>query len=213
MKRWLIASAAAIPGILILAGYIYPASLPGYAAVNSIQSWLLAWAVTLSALAVLMAVFSVLRLHWSKVTRSSADPAALAGLTALILTVAMGLYSQGRPELKTSVQQTIGGLLFSLEGALFGLLAITLTYTAARLLRRRRGILSGAFLAGVLVFLLLNTGWLGFLAQSPFFAGLLDFLEQIPVAGGRGLLIGLAIGAMLAGLRVLVGQTQDEFHG
>lgn len=208
MKRWLIASAATIPGVIILAAYAVPPSFPGYAALHSVQGWLLSWAITLSALAGVLAVLSLVRLHWNKLLRPSPDPALLFGVAGLLGSFGLGAYVQGNPSQAALFTATVGAVLAPIEGALLGLLAVTLVYSAMRLLRRRRGILVWAFMGGAGFFLLLFSGWLEPIRSVAPLGGLLNLAEKLPSAGARGLLIGLAGGAMLAGLRVLIGEPQ-----
>jgi hypothetical protein len=90
------------------------------------------------------------------------------------------------------------------EATLMALLAVTLVYAAARLLRRRVDIMTFIFL-GVAVVILLAA------APFPFGkipgAALIEWLlrDNFATAGSRGILIGVALGALTTGLRVLFG--------
>lgn len=65
--------------------------------------------------------------------------------------------------------------------------------------------LTVSFGFSALVFLFLN---LGFLRQdsNPGLSQLFSTLQRLPMVGARGLLIGVALGALLMALRVLFGQ-------
>ena len=94
------------------------------------------------------------------------------------------------------------------ESTLAGLLAISLTLGAARLISRRRELRSYVFLATTLIVLLGTGPWLagsnGSLHQL--MVGARNWLSQVWAAGAaRGLLLGVAIGATATGLRVLLG--------
>jgi hypothetical protein len=86
---------------------------------------------------------------------------------------------------------------------LMAILAVTLIYASIRLLRRRVDAMSVVFLAVALIFL--------FLAMPTPFGpvpgdqALLQFLGMFSRGGARGLLIGIALGTLLTGLRVLFG--------
>jgi hypothetical protein len=87
------------------------------------------------------------------------------------------------------------------EASLMALLAVTLVYASIRLLRRRVDVMSVVFLIAALVFLIL-------IIPTPF-TPLQDFalqgMEVLSHGGARGLLIGIALGTLLTGLRVLFG--------
>jgi hypothetical protein len=93
----------------------------------------------------------------------------------------------------------LNGVILPVEAALMGILTITLLYAAARLLRRRADFTTIVFLiTAVLVF---------FGSMSlPFISGVsLWIREVLAVGGARGILIGVSLGTLLTGLRVLFG--------
>ena len=85
------------------------------------------------------------------------------------------------------------------------LLAVTMTLAGIRLLRRKQGLLPIVFFISVLLFLLLNSGLLFGQIGIPFIDSILGALRLLPVAGGRGILLGIALGSLMAGLRILFG--------
>lgn len=92
---------------------------------------------------------------------------------------------------------------FVVESALAGLLFFFLTYAAYRLLRRRFSWTSLLFLAVVLVVLVGRVS----LEGTSEIEDIYQWLMEVPVtAGTRGLLIGIALGTVVVGLRVLIGQ-------
>lgn len=91
----------------------------------------------------------------------------------------------------------------SLEAALASLVLFFLVYAAYRLMRRRITPWYVLFAAAV-VFVLL--GWIP-LENAEALADLHDWVVRVPVsAGARGLLIGVGLGTIVVGLRVLLGQ-------
>jgi hypothetical protein len=56
----------------------------------------------------------------------------------------------------------------------------------------------------VIVFLVLFSGVLSFFELPPQVLPILEFIRQLPVGGVYGLLIGLSIGALVTGIRVLL---------
>jgi hypothetical protein len=89
-------------------------------------------------------------------------------------------------------------------------LAVTLILASCRLFQRRRGILAISFALSALVFILFNSGVFALLepmlqdslVSVPILTGI---FQALPVAGARGILLGIALGTILAGLRILFG--------
>jgi hypothetical protein len=83
---------------------------------------------------------------------------------------------------------------------------VTLIYASIRLLRRRVDVMSVVFLIVTVIFLVL-------IMPTPFGPllgdrgnqAVIDFLGMFSRGGARGLLIGIALGTLLTGLRVLFG--------
>jgi len=74
-----------------------------------------------------------------------------------------------------------------------------------RLFQNRKGLLPVVFGVSVLIFLLLNSGILHSQQNIPFVDWALDAIHTLPVAGARGILLGVALGSLMAGLRILFG--------
>jgi len=85
-------------------------------------------------------------------------------------------------------------------------LAVTLTYASIRMLRRRLNILGFVFLGTALI-ILLGTAPMPFIGDVPIMSDLVrPFVAQVLAAGGaRGILIGVALGTLTIGLRILFG--------
>jgi hypothetical protein len=100
----------------------------------------------------------------------------------------------------------MNAIVVPVEASLMAILAITLIYAMIRLLRRRLDVMSVVFLIVAVFFLIL-------LIPTPFgpilgdrgTQALIDFLGIFSGGGARGLLIGIALGTLLTGLRVLFG--------
>jgi hypothetical protein len=84
------------------------------------------------------------------------------------------------------------------------LLAVTLIYASVRLLRRRADSMSILFLGIAIVILLMSAPLpIGMLPGADVVKWFIN--EFFAVAGARGILIGVALGALTTGLRVLFG--------
>ncbi|MDP2974599.1 MAG: hypothetical protein Q8N45_00145, partial [Anaerolineales bacterium] len=92
------------------------------------------------------------------------------------------------------------------ETSLMAMLVVTLTYASIRLLRRRSNLVSVIFLVTALL-ILLGSAPLPFIGSLPIVSDMIrPFIAQVlAAAGARGILIGVALGALTTGLRVLFG--------
>jgi len=103
------------------------------------------------------------------------------------------------------MQLVLNGVIFSVEAALMGILTITLLYSAVRLLRRRADFTTIVFLITA-VLVLFGSATLPFGENIPVFSGLATWIREVLAVGGaRGILIGVSLGTLLTGLRVLFG--------
>ena len=97
----------------------------------------------------------------------------------------------------------------SLESALAALLVFFLVFAAYRLMRREVTPWHLIFTMSVMIVLL---GWIP-LKNTEVLADLRNWLVEVPVsAGARGLLIGVGLGTVTVGVRVLIGQDRS-FRG
>jgi hypothetical protein len=85
------------------------------------------------------------------------------------------------------------------------LLAVTLTLAAARLIQRRSELTSIIFIV-VLFLVLLGSAPLFGLELPIFSRTLTPYITRVLATGGtRGLLIGVALGSLATGIRILIG--------
>jgi hypothetical protein len=89
------------------------------------------------------------------------------------------------------------------EASLLAILAATLLYASLRLIRTRGWTaMSIAFLVSTILSLAINLGFFWSPAGS-FGDQVLNFFKRLPLVGARGVLIGMALGGLLMGLRFL----------
>jgi succinate-acetate transporter protein len=91
-----------------------------------------------------------------------------------------------------------------IEASLMAILAISLAYASLRLLQKRKNAMTIIFVISTILFLLLSSGFLA-TSENKYVAGVLGVLSQLPVAGARGLLLGIGLGSLVTGLRILLG--------
>mgnify|MGYP000848877002 FL=1 len=197
-----VATAVAIGlGIVALLGYFVP--LPFLV---DIQSLLLSWAVILAAVAALVAIFNLVRVHVRKLRGSPpkqrGDAYSLLVLAGFAATFLAGLLlTPDHPQF----QQAVLAVQTPVETSLIAVLAVTLAYASLRLLQRRPNWMGILFAFSAVFFLILASGALSGLRGLPLLGDLLGVVERLPLAGARGLLLGIGLGSLLTGLRILMG--------
>ena len=190
------AAFAIAAGLIVLLGYFYPDQL------ESLRLMLLDWAIIIAAMAVLIGIYNLIAVQMEKIrTRQKGGTYGAILVIALIITFGLGLILG--PE-HPYMRLTVDAIIVPVEASLMAILAITLIYASIRLLRRRLDVTSVLFLAVAVIFLLANM-------PMPFggIDALQSFILQVAgmfsSGGARGLLIGIALGTLLTGLRVLFG--------
>jgi hypothetical protein len=198
MMRIVTAGVAIAFGLLVLLGYFVPVEI-----LREIRLVLVQLAVTLAAVAVLVGVLNLLGVHWHKVrTRQKGMAYSILLIVFLFASAILGIFLGTNNQILDFFLEAI---IIPAEAALMALLAVTLVYASARLLRRRVDLMTFIFL-GVAVVILLAAAPLPF-GKIPLLSDLLlPWLTQVfAAAGSRGILIGVALGALTTGLRVLFG--------
>ncbi|MBM4422098.1 MAG: hypothetical protein FJ030_01740 [Chloroflexi bacterium] len=177
---------------------------------------LLQWAATLAAIALLAGIVNLMSVHIRKVSAFSAGWAYSAVLViAFVFVIFMWLlgyaaaFAPDEPTradvIKLSQESLNVAFQFvqtPVEASLSALLVVVMVLAGARLIRARRHWSAVLFIL-VSLFLLVSLAPLGPLS---FAQGLRDLLIQ-PLAMGaaRGILLGIALGAVATGLRVIIG--------
>ena len=183
-------------GLLVLLGYFLPAGM-----LLEIRLALVQGAAILAAVAILVGVFNLFGVHWHKIrTRQKNSVYSILLIFSLFGTAVLGMVGTNNPVLSFA----LNAIIVPAETALLALLAVTLIYASARLLRHRADAMSILFL-GIAVVILLVSAPLPF-GKIPGAEIVNWFITQFfAVAGARGILIGAALGALTTGLRVLFG--------
>ena len=196
--RVLSIAAAMISGLLILLGYFFPSDT-----LRALRMFLLEWAIILAAVAMFVGGINLLVVHLEKM-RAKQKNALYSFLLVFTLTFTLliGLIPPGPSGLFLGFM--LDAVIVPVEATLVALLAVTLLYASVRLFGRRVDLMVFLFL-GMALFTLLATVSLPF-GKLPFLNNIQDLLFQPFVLGGlRGVLFGVALGALTTGLRVLFG--------
>jgi hypothetical protein len=197
--RLVTAAFAIAAGAIVLLGYFFPEQL------GSLRVVLLDWAVIIAGMAVLVGVFNLAAVHMEKFRAHQKGGGYGILLVVSLLVTFFGLGVWLGPN-SPGMQIAMNAIIIPVEASLMAILAVTLIYASIRLLRRRLDVMSVVFLVVTVIFLML-------MMPTPFGPILgdqgtqlaINFLGMFSGGGARGLLIGIALGTLLTGLRVLFG--------
>ncbi len=185
-------------GILVLVLYFIP-----YGPLLEARALLFQWVMILAAFALLVGVFNLLQTHLGKIRKSQPGSGySVVILVSFIITVVVVGYLEPSHWIS---QWIFNSIAVPIESSLMALLAIVLAYACTRLLARRLNAPALIF-AVTAVLVLLGTAPLFLLSDVPAFIQLRAFIMQwLAVGGGRGLLLGVGLGTLAVGARILMG--------
>ena len=191
------AAIAISTGLVVTLGYFLDAF-----ELNSLRLVFVQWAVLLAAVALLVGMFNLVMVHIRKIGDGGVKAIYSAVLViALAVTFLLGVLGS---------DQRLSNWIFTniqvpIEASLMAILAISLAYASARLLQYRLNLFSFVFV-GTALLVLLGSGSFPW-GEIPLISDLIrPWLTEIPaVAGARGILLGVALGTIAAGLRILLG--------
>lgn len=200
MKTPLSAAIAIGFGLVVLLGYFIDLPI-----LDTLRQVFVQWAVILVSVAMLVGVANLALAHWRKIGQEQAGGAySILILVSLVVTLLVVGYFGPTGDWSLWI---FNNIQVPVESSLMAILAVVLVYASARVLRQRINLLSVVFIGTVLVMLILAVPWLGI--EIPGLHGpdgLRSFISQVlAIAGARGILIGVALGTIATGLRVLMG--------
>jgi hypothetical protein len=184
-------------GLLVLAGFFVDDN-----SVDAIGAYLVRTASIVAAFALLLGLINLTAAHVNKIrTRGRGWGYSVFLLGALAVTLALG-FGTGGPA-SAWMKRWFESVLFPLEATMYSLLAFFFVLAAYRAFRVRSFESALFVLFGVIVLLgqmpVSTVLW----EQLP---ALKDWVLDVPVlAGMRGIMLGVALGTLATGLRVLVG--------
>ncbi|MEP7134950.1 MAG: hypothetical protein ABI904_08460 [Chloroflexota bacterium] len=193
------AAIAMASGLIVLLGYFYP--LP---ALTQLRIMLTDWAIIIAAMAVLVGIANLVFVHMDKIRKREKN-SMYGALLVLSLIATFGLGLVFGPE-NQIVQLAVDAVIVPVEASLMAILAVTLVYASIRLFRRRTDVMT-------VIFLVVAVSFLFAVMPKPIDPVINDQISQ-PIlwlasifsrGGARGLLIGIALGTLLTGIRVLFG--------
>jgi hypothetical protein len=200
MKNIIPAAIAMGVGLVTLLGYFFTGGQ-----LLALRLIFTEWAVILGALAVVLGVINLMIVHARRIdTRARGWVYSLLTAAAVVFTVAIGVL-EGREAIYAPGSYTsllFSGVLVASQAALASLVMFFLVVGAVRLLRNRPSGWSALFLAVLIIILV---GWLPFGFMGPGNV-VREWLLSVPAAAGaRGILLGVGLGTIAIGVRVLTG--------
>lgn len=199
-----------LAGLLVGDGLGFLSALVDAFRVRDLTALFIQLVVITAAVTVLIGIVNLLLVHLRRIRRRAGGWVysiilVLGTLTVILLTVLerAGILS-GDPPLTRLLLENVQ---VSIESALAGLLLFALVYGAVRATRRQR--FSGWTLLFSVALLVVLAGALP-LSGLTLLADARDWLLAVPVsAGARGILLGIALATVVAGVRVLIGQDRS----
>jgi hypothetical protein len=169
-------------------------------AINGIGYFLVSWAAIVTAFALFLGFANVVSVHWSRIrTQKPGAIYSIVLLLSLFGTLGFGL---GGP-LSVGGQNIFNYILQPLEATFFALLALFVATAAFRAFRVRN--LESFFFVLFAVIVLLGQVPVS-IYLWPEFPVIKDWVLNVPtLAGVRGILLGVSLGVIATGLRVLMG--------
>jgi hypothetical protein len=185
-------------GLIMLMTYVLPLS--------NLRTLILNVVMIGAAAALVIGVFNLLSVHVKRVQENSNALGSLVLILALVVTFVVTLlqeYTGFYPAWLPGADWLLTYIQVPVESALMGVMAVTLVYAAARIVTQRPNIFSVIFVLTLLITMIASTqfGMDSSLGQS-----VQTFISHGLASGGaRGIIIGVALGTIATGLRILMG--------
>lgn len=168
--------------------------------INGVGFFLVSWAAIVIAFALLLGFANVISVHVHRVR--TRKPGAIYSVVLLVSLLGTLILGSGGPT-STNAQFIFQFILLPLEATLFALLALFIATAAFRAFRVRN--LETFFFVLFAVIVLLGQVPVG-IYLWPELPIIKDWILNVPtLAGVRGILLGVALGTIATGLRVLIG--------
>lgn len=166
--------------------------------ISGLSALLLQTAGTVAAVAVLVGVVNLLGVHIRRIRRPGQSVYSVVMVLSFVLVLGFSVLPFGDEK-----RVALDNVQLALETAFSGLVLFSLVYGGVTITSRRASWTSLLFVLTVIIVLI------GALPVAEFqpVTRLSEWLNAVPVdAGGRALLLGIALATIVAGVRVLIGQ-------
>jgi hypothetical protein len=186
-----------VSGLIVILGYF--TTLP---IIVNLRDLFLRWSIIISGVAIVIGVINLMQVHWKKVKiHQSGWLFSVVLLVSLFVTIIVAGFFGPTASLS---QWLYDYIQVPIETSLLALLTVVLIYALARLLNRRITLFPLIFIATVIIVLVGTVSIPGI--EVPIIGELRSWLITIwGTAGARGILLGVALGTIATGLRILMG--------
>ncbi|MGD8462914.1 MAG: hypothetical protein PVI09_03520 [Anaerolineae bacterium] len=193
MKRGLPAAVAMAVGVFVLISIFLPQ-------LNVTGIFFVDTAIIIAAFALLLGLINLMRVHLRHISnRKSGWPYSIVLIISTFVILAVGLLGGGPSQ--PIIQWIFDHVQAPIQAAFSALLVFFLVTAGYRLLRVRS--LEAAIMLVVVLLVLAGQVTLGLV---PILPEVRDWIVRVPaMAGVRGILLGVALGATLTGIRLLLG--------
>ncbi|HSR32942.1 MAG TPA: hypothetical protein VLY63_20455 [Anaerolineae bacterium] len=200
LKRMLPTAVAIAVGIFVLLAVFTPSPM-----FDAVSTYFIDTAIIIAAFALFLGVINVLRVHARKIQMGGPGGIfSVVLIASMLIVLVIGLPAlPGRPSGPSQpiVQWIFEYIQTPVQASLSALLVFFVLTAAYRLLLLRN--LESAVMLLVVLIVLIGQVSLGLVPVLP---KLRDWVLNVPVlAGVRGILLGVALGAVLTGIRLLLG--------
>jgi hypothetical protein len=187
--------------VAIAVGFLMLISLmlPG---LEDLRNQILNWAVLLAAIALVLGLANLFQVHARKIRDRDKPLYSLVLILAMLTTFGITLWQGSQGELAIWI---FNNLQVPVETSLMAVLAVTLTVAAAKFFRTRSDMMGIVFIVTFFI-VLLSSGPL-FGLELPYFTRVFGpYVNNFFSLGAvRGILIGVGLGTLATGIRILIG--------
>ena len=184
-------------GLTVLAGYFFQAEL------STVLSLIVDWGILLAGVAGLIGLGYLVQYHLTRLMKR--EKGAFFSLITLLVFLFILVAGLTLTTQNPFYRNLILNIQVSVEASLLAVLAVTLMFASLKLIRTRGWTpMSVGFLISALISLVLNLG-VGMMESGTVLGELVAFWRRLPIVGARGILLGMAIGGLIVGLRILLG--------
>jgi len=200
LKRYLPTAIAIAVGLFVLLALFLPIRFLG-----AIGAYFIDVAIIIAAFALFLGLVNVLRVHSRKILeRQRQWPFSFVLMASMLIVLVVGLPAlPGQPSgpAQPIVQWLFENVQTPIQASLSALLVFFLVTAALRLLRIRS--VESAIMLLVVLLVLAGQVTIGLVPVLP---DVKDWILDVPaMAGVRGILLGVALGALLTGIRLFLG--------
>jgi len=180
-----------IVGLAVLLDFFVQNELVGF-----LKYIFVRWAIIIAAFAIILGFFNVLAVHLNKILRLKQGWFySIFLVLAMMIVLLLGLVEGPQGSLTNQIFQYV---LFPLQATIFSLLAFFVATAAYRAFRVRSWESALLVIVGVIVLL----------GQIPLWEELTilkdELFQVLVMPGARGILLGVALGTVVTGLRILL---------